>query len=61
MKFVPEGKREPMEKSNNQKGEAKIYYVVLGILLAIGVFFAVKNYQDHRNDITIHLPKVDVR
>ena len=49
-----------MEKSNNQKGEVKVYYVVLGILLAIGVFFAVKNYQDHQNDITIHLPKVEV-
>ena len=49
-----------MEKSNNQKGETKIYFVVLGILLAIGVFFAIKNYQDHRNDINIHLPKVEV-
>ncbi|HTC21857.1 MAG TPA: hypothetical protein VK859_13460 [bacterium] len=47
-------------KSSNQKGESTTYYVVLGFLIAVGLFVTVKYFHDRDNDITVHLPKVEV-
>jgi hypothetical protein len=47
-------------KSNGQKGEATTYYVVLGFLIAVGVFAAVKYFHDRDNDINVHLPRIEV-
>ena len=44
----------------NQKGQTTTYAVVLGFLIAVGLFVAVKYFHDRDNDITIHLPKVEV-
>jgi len=48
-----------MVKSNNQKGVSNMYFVVVGVLITVGVFFAIKYFQDRNNDITIHLPKIE--
>ncbi len=48
------------EKNNSQKGEATTYYVVLGFLIAVGVFVAVKYFHDRDNDVTVHLPRIEV-
>jgi low temperature requirement protein LtrA len=48
------------DKINGQKGESTTYYVVLGFLIAVGLFVAVKYFHDRDNDITVHLPKVEV-
>lgn len=52
---------EPLDKSRSPQNESKLYYVGLGALLAIGVFFAVRDYQLRSNDITLHVPKVEAR
>ena len=49
-----------MVKINGQKGESTTYYVVLGFLIAVGLFVVVKYFHDRDNDITVHLPKVEV-
>ena len=45
----------------NQKGEGNIYYIGWGILIALCAVAAIKYYHDHNNDITIHVPTVEVR
>jgi hypothetical protein len=54
------GKMKFMVKINGQKGESTTYYVVLGFLIAVGLFVVVKYFHDRDNDITVHLPKVEV-
>lgn len=49
-----------ISKTNAQKGETNMGYIVVGILIAIGVFFAIKYFHDRNNDITIHMPKIEV-
>jgi hypothetical protein len=43
------------------KGEINVYYIVLGVLIALAVLFAVKYHNDHKNDVTIHAPRIDVK
>lgn len=43
------------------KGGAKLVPILAWVLIAAGVLFAVKYFQDRNNDITIRLPKVEVR
>jgi hypothetical protein len=47
-------------KKEGQKGEATTYYVVMGFLIAVGVFAAVKYFHDRDNDINVHLPRIEV-
>ena len=47
-------------KNKNQKGETNTYYIFLGVLLTIGLLFAVKYFHDRNNDIDIHVPRVEV-
>lgn len=47
--------------SRVQRGGAKLVSLLVWALIAIGVLFAVKYFQDRNNDITIRLPKVEVR
>ena len=49
-----------MKKINGQKGEANMLYVVVAILIVVGVFYALKHYQDRNHDIVIHVPHVEV-
>ncbi len=51
---------EHMDNNGNQNGGSQIYYVIVGILIAIGIFFAVKDYHDRNGDVTIHIPRVEV-
>jgi low temperature requirement protein LtrA len=44
----------------NEKGETTTYAVVLGFLIAVLLFVVVKYFHDRNNDITIHLPRVEV-
>jgi hypothetical protein len=47
-------------KGNNQKGETNMYYVVMGIVIALVIVVMVKYFHDHNNDITIHPPVINV-
>ncbi len=47
-------------RSKNQKGQTTTYAVVLGFLIAVGLFVAIKYFYDRDNDINIHLPRVEV-
>ena len=49
-----------MVKGISPKGETNVYYVVLGVLITLAVIFSIKYYNDHRNDVTIHPPHIDV-
>jgi len=44
----------------NKKGEGNLYYIVVGALLAIGILYSIKYYHDRDNDITVHIPHVEV-
>lgn len=44
----------------NERGETTTYAIVLGFLIAVLLFVAVKYFHDRNNDITIHLPRVEV-
>jgi hypothetical protein len=58
MKQISKGSRQGGSK--NQKGQTTTYAVVIGFLIAVGLFVMVKYFHDRDNDITIHLPKVEV-
>jgi hypothetical protein len=47
-------------KSINQKGETNMYYVVVGVVLALAIFCVVKYFHDQDNGAVIQLPKVEV-
>jgi hypothetical protein len=47
-------------KSREQKGGANFFYVVIGMLLMVGVIYAL-NYYRGQKDITIHVPQVQVK
>ncbi len=49
-----------MKPFQNAKGETNMYYVVVGILIALAIFFCVRYYNDHHNDVVIHPPVVNV-
>ncbi len=42
------------------KGSSKVYYTVIGIVLAIAVIFLIKYVHDKDNGAVIQLPKVEV-
>ncbi len=48
-------------KGFQPKGETNVYYIVLGVFLTLAVIFALKYHDDHKNDITIHPPHIDVK
>jgi hypothetical protein len=41
-------------------GETNLYYIALGVLLTLLIIFSCKYYNDHKNDVTIHPPVIDV-
>lgn len=47
-------------KSLSPKGETSLGYIAVGVLIALAVLFAFKYHDDHKNDITIHPPHIDV-
>lgn len=47
-------------KGLTSKGETSVVYIALGVLIALAIIFAVKYHDDHKNDITIHPPHIDV-
>jgi hypothetical protein len=49
-----------MNKLKDQKGGA-IFYVALGVLITVGAIYALNHYQGRHHDITVKLPKVEVR
>jgi hypothetical protein len=50
-----------MNKMKDQKGAASLFYIALGVLMTVGVIYAMNHYQGRHHDITIKLPKVEVR
>jgi hypothetical protein len=42
------------------KGETNGYYIILGVLIALAVIFVVKYHDDHKDDLTIHPPHIDL-
>ncbi len=47
-------------KLMNHKAGLNFYSIAAGILIAIAVLATVKYFHDRNNDVTIHLPKVEV-
>ncbi len=47
-------------KTLRMMGEANLYYIALGVLLTLLIIFSAKYYNDHKNDITVHPPHVEV-
>ena len=47
-------------KKFGQKGALNLTSIVAGVLIVIAILAAVKYFHDRDNDITIHLPKVEV-
>jgi hypothetical protein len=48
-------------KKAGQKGAGNLYYIVMGAVIVLVGLSAVKYFHDRDNDITIHIPKVEVR
>ncbi len=44
----------------NAKGQANIYSPLLGVILVAGLVFYIWYHNDHKDDITIHPPHIDV-
>jgi hypothetical protein len=44
----------------DQKGETKLFYILIGAALTIGVIFLVDHYYHGDRDIDIHVPHVEV-
>ena len=49
-----------MGRYGDQKGEAKLVYILTGIGLTIAVIFLIQYYQDHNHDVVVHVPQVVV-
>ncbi len=43
----------------SQKGETRINALVIGVVILL-IIFGIKHYDDHRDDIVIHPPHIDV-
>jgi hypothetical protein len=43
-----------------QKGETSTGYILMGVVITLLVIFGVKYYNDHRNDVVIHPPHIEV-
>jgi hypothetical protein len=48
-------------KFKSQKGEAKLFYILIGAALTIAVIYLADHYYHGNRDIDIHVPRVDVR
>ena len=49
-----------MGKNKGPKGGGNLSSVVAGALVVIAILAAIKYFHDRDNDITIHLPQVEV-
>ena len=49
-----------MKLFKTPKGETNMYYIIVGILIALGIVFCIRYYNDHRSDVVIHPPVVTV-
>jgi hypothetical protein len=47
-------------KPMGEKGSGNVNSIVMGVLLVIAVLAAIKYFHDRDNDVTIHLPNVEV-
>jgi len=47
-------------KKLTSHGEATGYYIVLGVVITVLVIISWNYYNNHRNDITVHPPHIDV-
>ncbi len=50
-----------IHKNHVPQNESRAFHVGIVVLLAIGVFFAVRDYQYRNNKVTVHLPKIGAR
>ena len=50
----------PADKRLNQKGDSNPMFILVGIALTIAVIYAFNHYRGMNNDITIHVPRVEV-
>jgi hypothetical protein len=50
-----------MEKRYSQKDSSSLLYIFVGIALTIGAIYALQHFEGRNRDITIHVPKVEVR
>jgi hypothetical protein len=47
-------------KKITQKGGANTNYILMGVVIAILVIYTVKYYNDHRDDVVVHPPHIEV-
>jgi hypothetical protein len=57
--FISEGEKMKFVRIA-QKGEANAYYILWGVVIALLVVFGVKYHNDHRDDVVIHPPHIEV-
>jgi len=60
VQFASKEEKMKLIKGLTSKGETSVVYIALGVLIALAIIFAVKYHDDHKNDITIHPPHIDV-
>jgi len=49
-----------MKLLQNSKGEGNIYLPVSGVVVVIAIIFFLWYYNEHRNDVVIHPPHIEV-
>ena len=47
-------------KSKTKKGAAPLAYILAGVVITIGILFALWTYQQRNHDVVVHVPTVDV-
>jgi hypothetical protein len=60
VQFASKGEKMKLIKGLAPKGETNGYYIILGVLIALAVIFVVKYHDDHKDDLTIHPPHIDL-
>jgi hypothetical protein len=48
-------------KKDDQKGAGNLYYILMGAVIILVGLAVVNYFHDRDNDVTIHLPKVEIR
>lgn len=53
-------KGKKMNLLQNAKGQTNSYVPLTGVILVAAIIFGIWYYNNHRNDIVIHPPHIDV-
>ena len=54
------GKWKPRIAGQDEKGQASIFYIFLGVVIAFVAIIAFNYYHDRNTDFRIHVPRIEV-